>query len=314
MADTNHEIKIFSGSANVNLAKNICKYLKLPLGGSETSVFSDGEILVKITENVRGAEAFIIQSLCNPVNNNLMELLIMVDALRRSSASKITAVIPYFAYARQDRKTEPRVPITAKLIANLMTEAGIDRLLTMDLHATQIQGFFDIPVDNLFATPVFLDHFANLLKEPVIVAPDAGGVERSRSFAKRLKASLAIIDKRRVKKNDAEIMNIIGDVENRDIIILDDIIDTAGTLTKAANALKNKGAKRIFAAGTHAIFSGPAIERINESHLEQVVVTDTIPLLENKQSSKIKVLSVSNLLGEAIIRIYKNNSVSSLFV
>lgn len=314
MADTNHEIKIFSGSANVNLAKNICKYLKLPLGGSETSVFSDGEILVKITENVRGAEAFIIQSLCNPVNNNLMELLIMVDALRRSSASKITAVIPYFAYARQDRKTEPRVPITAKLIANLMTEAGIDRLLTMDLHATQIQGFFDIPVDNLFATPVFLDHFANLLKEPVIVAPDAGGVERSRSFAKRLKASLAIIDKRRVKKNDAEIMNIIGDVENRDIIILDDIIDTAGTLTKAANALKNKGAKRIFAAGTHAIFSGSAIERINESHLEQVVVTDTIPLLENKQSPKIKVLSVSDLLGEAIIRIYKNNSVSSLFV
>lgn len=314
MADTNHEIKIFSGNANVNLAKNICKYLKLPLGGSETSVFSDGEILVKITENVRGAEAFIIQSLCNPVNNNLMELLIMVDALRRSSASKITAVIPYFAYARQDRKTEPRVPITAKLIANLMTEAGIDRLLTMDLHATQIQGFFDIPVDNLFATPVFLDHFANLLKEPVIVAPDAGGVERSRSFAKRLKASLAIIDKRRVKKNDAEIMNIIGDVENRDIIILDDIIDTAGTLTKAANALKNKGAKRIFAAGTHAIFSGPAIERINESHLEQVIVTDTIPLPENKQSTKVKVLSVSDLLGEAIIRIYKNNSVSSLFV
>lgn len=314
MTDTNHEIKIFSGSANVNLARNICKYLKLPLGGSETSVFSDGEILVKITENVRGAEVFIIQSLCNPVNNNLMELLIMVDALRRSSASKITAVVPYFAYARQDRKTEPRVPITAKLIANLMTEAGIDRLLTMDLHATQIQGFFDIPVDNLFATPVFLDHFANLLKEPVIVAPDAGGVERSRSFAKRLKASLAIIDKRRVKKNDTEIMNIIGDVENRDIIILDDIIDTAGTLTKAANALKNKGAKRIFAAGTHAIFSGPAIERINESHLEQVVVTNTIPLLENKQSSKIKVLSVADLLGEAIIRIYKNNSVSSLFV
>lgn len=314
MTDTNHEIKIFSGSANVNLARNICKYLKLPLGGSETSIFSDGEILVKITENVRGAEVFIIQSLCNPVNNNLMELLIMVDALRRSSASKITAVVPYFAYARQDRKTEPRVPITAKLIANLMTEAGIDRLLTMDLHATQIQGFFDIPVDNLFATPVFLDHFANLLKEPVIVAPDAGGVERSRSFAKRLKASLAIIDKRRVKKNDTEIMNIIGDVENRDIIILDDIIDTAGTLTKAANALKNKGAKRIFAAGTHAIFSGPAIERINESHLEQVVVTNTIPLLENKQSSKIKVLSVADLLGEAIIRIYKNNSVSSLFV
>lgn len=314
MADANHEIKIFSGSANVNLARNICKYLKLPLGGSETSIFSDGEILVKITENVRGAEVFIIQSLCNPVNNNLMELLIMVDALRRSSASKITAVVPYFAYARQDRKTEPRVPITAKLIANLMTEAGIDRLLTMDLHATQIQGFFDIPVDNLFATPVFLDHFASLLKEPVIIAPDAGGVERSRSFAKRLKASLAIIDKRRVKKNDTEIMNIIGDVENRDIIILDDIIDTAGTLTKAANALKNKGAKRIFAAGTHAIFSGSAIERINESHLEQVVVTNTIPLLENKQSSKIKVLSVADLLGEAIIRIYKNNSVSSLFV
>ncbi|MFH1288554.1 MAG: ribose-phosphate pyrophosphokinase [bacterium] len=314
MTETNHEIKIFSGTANVNLAKNICKYLNLPLGGSETSIFSDGEILVKITENVRGAEVFIIQSLCNPVNNHLMELLIMVDALRRSSASKITAVIPYFAYARQDRKTEPRVPITAKLIANLITEAGIDRLLTMDLHATQIQGFFDIPVDNLFATPVFLSHFTNLLEEPVVIAPDAGGVERSRSFAKRLKASLAIIDKRRIKKNEAEIMNIIGDVENKDVIILDDIIDTAGTLTKAANALKNKGAKRIFAAGTHAIFSGPAIERINESPLEQVVITDTIPLPANKQFPKIKILSVSDLLGEAIIRIYKNNSVSSLFV
>lgn len=314
MTSANHEIKIFSGTANISLAENICKYLKLPLGSSETSTFSDGEILVKITENVRGAEVFIIQSLCNPVNNHLMELLIMVDALRRSSASKITAVIPYFSYARQDRKTEPRVPITSKLVANLMTEAGIDRLLTMDLHAGQIQGFFDIPVDNLFATPVFLSHFGSLLEEPVVVSPDAGGVERSRAFAKRLKASLAIIDKRRIKKNEAEIMNIIGDVENKDIIILDDIIDTAGTLTKAAIALKNKGAKRIFAAGTHAILSGSAIERINESPLEEVVITDTIPLPENKQSPKIKILSVSDLLGEAIIRIYKNHSVSSLFV
>ncbi len=309
-----HDIKIFSGTANVSLAENICKYLKLPLGSSETSVFSDGEILVKITENVRGAEVFVIQSLCNPVNNHLMELLIMVDALRRSSASKITAVIPYFSYARQDRKTEPRVPITAKLVANLMTGAGIDRLLTMDLHTGQIQGFFDIPVDNLFATPVFLGHFANLVEEPVVVSPDAGGVERARAFAKRLKASLAIIDKRRIKKNEAEIMNIIGDVENKDIIILDDIIDTAGTLTKAAIALKSKGAKRIFAAGTHAILSGSAIERINESPLEQVVITDTIPLPDNKQSPKIKILSVSDLLGEAIIRIYKKKSLSSHFV
>ncbi|MDD5772580.1 MAG: ribose-phosphate pyrophosphokinase [bacterium] len=314
MTAVNHDIKIFSGTANVSLAENICKYLKLPLGNSETSVFSDGEILVKITENVRGAEVFVIQSLCNPVNNHLMELLIMVDALRRSSASKITAVIPYFSYARQDRKTEPRVPITAKLVANLMTKAGIDRLITMDLHAGQIQGFFDIPVDNLFATPVFLNHFNGLLEEPVVVSPDAGGVERSRSFAKRLKASLAIIDKRRIKKNEAEIMNIIGDVENKDIIMLDDIIDTAGTLTKAAIALKNKGAKRIFAAGTHAILSGSAIEKINESPIEQMVITDTIPLPENKRSPKIKILSVADLLGEAIIRIYRNHSVSSLFV
>ncbi|MEW6086925.1 MAG: ribose-phosphate pyrophosphokinase [bacterium] len=315
MTSVNHEIKIFSGTANINLAENICKYLKLPLGNSETSVFSDGEILVKITENVRGAEVFIIQSLCSPVNNNLMELLIMVDALRRSSASKITAVIPYFSYARQDRKTEPRVPITAKLVANLMTEAGIDRLLTMDLHAGQIQGFFDIPVDNLFATPVLLSHFTNLIKEPVVVSPDAGGVERARAFAKRLHdSSLAIIDKRRIAKNEAAVCHIIGEIRNRNIIILDDIIDTAGTLTKAAQALKEQGANKIFAAGTHGILSGPAIERINGSPIEQIVITDTIPLPENKYSPKIKVLSVSNLLGEAIIRIYKNNSVSSLFV
>lgn len=309
-------ISVFTGNANINLAREICEYLKIPLGNAEVGVFSDGEILVQINENVRGQDVFVIQPTSTPVNRNLMELLIIIDALKLASAKRITAVLPYYGYARQDRKVQPRVPITAKLVADLITAAGANRVLTMDLHAGQIQGFFDIPVDHLFAAPVLLDYFATKdLKDLVIVSPDAGGVERARAFAKRIKASLAIIDKRRTAPNVAEVMNIVGDVENKDVIVLDDMIDTGGTLTQAVEAIKNQGANRIFASCTHPVLSGSAIEKINQSFLEELVVTNSIPLGDKQEKcKKIVALSISNLLGKAIYRIHKEESVSSLFV
>ncbi|RMG59710.1 MAG: ribose-phosphate pyrophosphokinase [Deltaproteobacteria bacterium] len=310
------ELKVFSGNANLELAKNICKYLQIPLGNAMVKRFSDGEVNVEIGENVRGTDVFLIQPTCPPVNENLMEMLVMIDALKRASAKRITAVIPYYGYARQDRKVAPRTPITAKLVADLLSAAGISRLLTMDLHAGQIQGFFNIPVDHLYASPVLLSYIREKFRNDiVIVSPDAGGVERARAFAKRLNASLAIIDKRRVGPNVAEIMNIIGEVEGRVAVILDDMIDTAGTVCQAASALKEKGAVSVNACATHPVLSGPAIERITNSEIEEVVVTDTIPLRENaKECEKIKVLSVANLLGEAIKRIHYDDSISSLFV
>lgn len=309
-------ISVFSGNANINLAREICEYLKIPLGNAEVGVFSDGEILVQINENVRGQDVFVIQPTSTPVNKNLMELLIIIDALKLASAKRITAVLPYYGYARQDRKVQPRVPITAKLVADLITAAGANRVLTMDLHAGQIQGFFNIPVDHLFAAPVLLDYFASKsLKDLVIVSPDAGGVERARAFAKRIKASLAIIDKRRTTPNVAEVMNIVGDVENKDVIVLDDMIDTGGTLTQAVEAIKNQGANRIFASCTHPVLSGSVIEKINQSFLEELVVTNSIPLGDKQEKcKKIVALSIANLLGKAIYRIHKEESVSSLFV
>ncbi len=310
------ELKVFSGNANMELAKNICKYLQIPLGNAMVKRFSDGEVNVEIGENVRGTDVFLIQPTCPPVNENLMEMLVMIDALKRASAKRITAVIPYYGYARQDRKVAPRTPITAKLVADLLSAAGISRLLTMDLHAGQIQGFFNIPVDHLYASPVLLSYIREKYRNDiVIVSPDAGGVERARAFAKRLNSSLAIIDKRRVGPNVAEIMNIIGDVEGKVAVILDDMIDTAGTVCQAVTALKEKGAVSVNACATHPVLSGPAIDRINESEIEEVVVTDTIPLRENAlKCGKIKVLSVANLLGEAIKRIHYDDSISSLFV
>lgn len=310
-----HEIKIFTGSSNPGLASEICDYLGEPLGNAELRKFSDGEILFRINENIRGRDVFIIQSTCPPVNDNIMELLIMVDALRRASAHRITVVLPYYGYSRQDRKAEPRVPITAKLIANLLTTAGVGRVLCTDLHAGQIQGYFDIPVDNLFASPVLLEYFRQeQLDNPVIISPDAGGVERARAFAKRLDASLAIIDKRRTGMNITELMNIIGDVEGRNAIILDDMIDTAGTLIQAAEAVKKKGAITVMAAASHAVLSGEAKERIRNSSLEKVVVTNTIPHDgAGETGGKLVILSVAGLLGEGIRRIHENSSVSSLF-
>lgn len=312
----NGELTLFSGRANLKLSQNIAVYLKLPLGAIEISNFSDGEIFVQIQQNVRGSDVFVIQPACYPGNENIMELLIIIDALKRASAKRITAVIPYYGYARQDRKVQPRVPITAKLIADLISAAGTDRILTIDLHAGQIQGFFDIPVDHLFATPVLIDFLKGWnLKNFIVVSPDAGGVERARAIAKRLKVSLGIIDKRREEKNVAQIMNIIGDVAGRTALLIDDMIDTAGTITEAAAALKKEGAKEIFAYGTHAILSGPAIERLIESPINQVVVTDTIPLKpEAQKCGKFVVLSVAYILGEAIRRIHDEASVSSLFV
>lgn len=308
---------VFTGNANVALAEKIAEYLELPLGRCRTMRFSDGEVFAEIKENVRGVDVYVIQPTCAPVNDNLMELLVMVDALKRASAAAITAVVPYYGYARQDRKSAPRTPITAKLVADLMSASGIDRVVSMDLHAAQIQGFFNVPFDHLFAMPVFLDHlrprFGSEL--PVLVSPDAGGVERTRAYAKRLRTDLAIIDKRRPQANVSEIMNIIGDIEGRDCILLDDMIDTAGTLTNAARALEDNGARRIFAAATHPVLSGPAIERIIESPLEQVIVTDTIPLPEAAVGNdKFHVLSVARLMGETIKRIHHSDSVSSLFV
>jgi len=307
---------IFAGNAHPALAQEICDYLNMPLGRASVQTFSDGEVFVEIGENVRGADVFVIQPTCPPVDHNVMELLIMVDALRRASARRITAVLPYYGYARQDRKAAPRVPISAKLVADIITTAGARRVLAMDLHATQIQGFFSIPVDHLFAAPILLNYLRNRFPEEVVmVSPDAGGVERTRAFAKRLGAGLAIIDKRRDRPNETQVMNIIGDVKGKTAVILDDMVDTAGTLCKAAEALKEHGANEVHACITHPVLSGPAVNRIRESVLKSLVVTNTIPLREEAQKvDKIKVLSVSDLLGEAIRRIHKDDSVSSLFV
>jgi ribose-phosphate pyrophosphokinase len=309
-------IKIFSGNAHPRLAQEICEYLKVQLGAIQLTRFSDGECYCQILENVRGTDVFTIQPACPPVNENLMELLILMDALKRSSAQRITAVLPYYGYARQDRKDKPRVPISAKLVADLISAAGADRVLTMDLHAPAIQGFFDIPVDHLFAAPVLIDYVAQLrIPNLVIVSPDAGGVERARAYAKRLKSSLAIIDKRRTDKNVAEILHVIGDVRGMNALIVDDIVDTAGTLTGTVKALKHEGAQKIYACFTHAVLSGPAVERLRGSELEQVLVTDTIPMDEQKQAeARVRVLSIAPLLGEAIRRIHTSSSVSSLFV
>ncbi len=307
---------IFSGNSNPQLSQKICGYLGVPLGGEKLKRFSDGEIQIEIDENVRKRGVFIIQSTCAPVNENLMELLLMIDAMKRASATRITAVIPYYGYARQDKKVAPRVPISAKLVADLLTVAGATRVITMDLHAGQIQGFFNIPVDNLFAAPVLIDYMkGNYNDDLVIISPDAGGVERARAFAKRLNAGLAIIDKRRDAPNQAKAMAVIGDVEGKVAVILDDMVDTAGTLTEAAAALTEKGAKEIHACCAHAVLSGPAVERIEASTLKTVVVTDTIPLQKNAQAcEKVKVLSIAELVGEAIIRSHMGDSVTSLFV
>jgi len=309
-------LKLIAGNSNPELAQAISSYLDVSLTRAAVKAFSDGEIRIDIQENVRGTDAFVIQSTCSPVNRNLMELLLLIDALKRASARRITAVIPYYGYARQDRKVAPRQPISAKLVANLITVAGADRILSVDLHAGQIQGFFDIPVDHLYAAPVLLDYIrTNFMDSLVIVSPDAGGTERARAFAKRLEAGLAIIDKRREEANVAKAMNIIGRVEGKTCIILDDMADTAGTLTEAANALKGAGAKEVHACATHAVLSGPAIERINSSDMSEVVVTNTIPLDDKIENCpKITALSVATLLGEAIRRIHHEDSVSSLFV
>lgn len=310
------ELKIFSGRAHPALAGEICQYLGIPVGQVTLFNFSDGENYCQIDENVRGADVFVVQPTSSPVNDHIMELLILLDAFRRSSASRITAVMPYFGYARQDKKDKPRVPIAAKLMADLLTASGADRILTMDLHTLQIQGFFNIPVDHLFAAPVLLDAIREMkVQELVIVSPDVGGVARARAIGKRLGASLAIIDKRRSGPNETEVLNVIGDVEGRDVLILDDIIDTAGTLVQAVEALKDQGARRMFAAAVHPVFSGPALERIQDSRLETLFVTNTIPV-ENamRRCPKIRTLSVAPLLGEAIQRIHQGASVSSLFV
>lgn len=310
------EIKVFAGNANIKLAQDICNYMNIPLSRAEVRRFSDGEIFVEIGENVRGRDVFIIQPTCPPVNDHLMELVIMVDALRRASARRITAVIPYYGYARQDRKIAPRVPITAKVVAEMLMVVGVRRVLTLDLHAGQIQGFFNIPVDNLFAAPVLLDYISKMLSDDVVmVSPDAGGVERTRAFAKRLKAGLAIIDKRRERANVCEAMNVIGDVRGKIAVLLDDMVDTAGTLCSAAEVLMESGALEVHACCSHGVLSGPAIERIEKSKIKTMVITDSIPLREEaKQCGKIKVLSVSELLGKAISCIHLEDSVSSLFV
>ena len=307
---------IFSGNSNPVLAKKICEYLGLSLGGAKVKTFSDGEIQIEIDENVRTKTVYVVQSTCRPVNDNLVELLLMIDALKRSSARKVTAVMPYFGYARQDKKVAPRVPISAKVVANLLATAGADRLITMDLHAGQIQGFFDIPVDNLFAAPVLIDYIKTKFKENlVIVSPDAGGAERARAFAKRLGADLAIIDKRRSAPNVAKAMAVIGNVTDKVAVILDDMVDTAGTLTQAAEAIIKEGASEVHACCAHAVLSGPAVDRIRESSLKSMVATDTVPLSGKAEGcDKIQVLSISALVGEAIIRSYTGDSVTSLFV
>lgn len=312
----NSKLKIFSGNANLPLAEEICSILKIPLGKAMVGRFPDGEAEIKIEENVRGADCFIVQPTSYPANDNLMELLLLIDALRRASADRITAVLPYYGYGRQDRKAEPRVPISAKLVANLIQAAGADRALTMDLHAGQIQGFFDIPVDHLYSGPVIIDYFkkkAGIREGLVIVSPDAGGVERARAFAKRLGGDLAIVDKRRISPKEAAVMNIVGDVRGKNVIIIDDIIDTAGTLCKACDALVKAGAKKVYAGCAHAILAGPALERLNNCPIEELVVTNTIPLRQSKPKY-LTVLSVARLLAEAILRIHSGLSISELFV
>jgi len=311
-----HDMKLFTGNANRALAGRVAAYLDLEVGKAEVGHFSDGEVCVEIQENVRGLDCFVIQSTSAPANAHLMELLIMIDALRRSSARRITAVVPYYGYARQDRKVAPRQPITAKLVADLISVAGTDRLLCLDLHAGQIQGFFNISVDNLFATPVLLRAIRERVSgELTVISPDAGGVERARAYAKRLGASLAIIDKRRERANEAQVMNIVGEVKDRTCIMVDDMVDTAGTLSEGARALADAGARGVFAVCTHPVLSGPAIKRIVESPLQELVVTDSIPLRdEAAECAKLEVVSVAELLGEAIRRIHNEESVSSLFV
>ncbi len=310
------DLKLLTGNSNPTLAKEIAEYIGQELSQATVTTFSDGEIRVRIDENVRGGDVFLIQSCCHPVNTSIMELLLMIDAVKRSSASRITAVIPYYGYGRQDRKDQPRVPISAKLIADLLTVAGTNRVLTMDLHAGPIQGFFDIPVDHLYAMPILLEYIKKQqISDMVIVSPDAGGVERARAFAKRLNSSLAIIDKRRESPNQAEVMNIIGDVKGMNALLFDDMIDTAGTIVQTAQTCLDNGALSVWAGCTHPVLSGPALERLEGSCLREVVVTNTIPLNgKEQQCSKLKSLSVAPLLGEAILRIYREESVTSLFV
>ena len=312
-----YELKLFSGNANRPLAEEIAKTLQLPLGDADVSRFSDGEIYVQINENVRGEDVFVVQPTCPPVNDHLMELLVMIDAFKRASARRITAVLPYYGYGRQDRKVQPRVPITAKLVADLLTAAGAHRLLAVDLHAGQIQGFFNIPVDHLFALPpIIVDHLVKMdLHDPVLVSPDAGGVERARAYAKRLESALAIVDKRRESPNVAEVHHVVGEVDGRTAMVVDDMVDTGGTLAKVAHALKEAGAREVLASASHAVLSGKAMERIEESPLSQLIVTDSIPLSEEKRRSpKIVILSIAELMGKAIRNIHEEASVTSLFV
>jgi len=311
----NKEVALFCGNANVALAKAIAKYLKIPLSDALVSRFSDGEVRVKIKENVRGKDVFIVQPTCTPVNDNLMELLVMMDALKRASAKRITAVIPYFGYARQDRKDQPRVPISAKLVANLLVVSGASRVLTVDLHAGQIQGFFDIPLDNLYAINIFIDALRKMIrpKKTVVVSPDVGGIKMARGYAKRLGTSLAIIDKRRNSPESTEVMHILGEVKGKDAVLVDDIIATGGSLVEAATALKKEGARNIYAAITHGVLSANAIERISHSAISQLLITNSIPLAREKKISKIKVLNMAPLLAEAIKRIHFERSISILF-
>ncbi|MGQ9712121.1 MAG: ribose-phosphate diphosphokinase [Desulfotomaculales bacterium] len=314
MFSRHKKLKIFTGNANPALAAEICEYLGVPLGDSQVTRFSDGEIQVYINENVRGTDVFVIQPTCQPVNENLMELLIMIDAFRRASARRITAVVPYYGYARQDRKTRAREPITAKLVANLLTAAGARRVITMDLHAGQIQGFFDIPVDHLLAAPILAAYIRRAgLENAVVVSPDVGGVTRARDLAERIHAPLAVIDKRRPEPNVAEVTNVIGPVGGQTAVIVDDIIDTAGTIVKAAEALLQFGARAVYVCCTHPVLSGPAVKRLAESPVQEVIVTNTIPVGREKAIDKIKILSVAPLLGEAIIRVHEDLSVSKLF-
>ncbi len=310
-------IKLFTGNAHRELAQEVAAYLGIPVGDATATTFSDGEIMVRINENVRGTDVFVIQPTCMPINYNIMELLLMIDAFKRASARRITAVIPYYGYARQDRKVQPRVPISAKLVADLITAAGTNRVLTMDLHAAQIQGFFNIPVDNLYASPILLDYVNKkyISMNLVIVSPDAGGVERARAIAKKLQCSIAIIDKRREAANISQIMNVIGEVEDKDTLILDDMIDTGGTIIQAAAALTEKGARQVVAACTHAVLSGSAVEKVNNSALKELIVTNTIPFdSKREQCKKLTILSIGPLIGEAVKRIHEESSISSLFV
>ena len=315
-ARVDDKFKIFCGTANEPLADEVCSFLGLTRGQAQVTRFADGEAYVQIQENVRGADVFVMQPTCRPVDEHLMELLLMIDALKRASSRRITAVIPYFGYARQDRKDKPRVPISSKLVADLLTTAGADRALVVDLHAPQLQGFFNIPVDHLFASPVLVDHFKKLnLPNLTVVSPDAGGVERARFFAKKMDAALAIVDKRRVDINVAEVMHVIGDVHGRTCLVIDDLIDTAGTLVKTARALLENGATQVFACASHAVLSGPAIENISKSDITEVVVTNTIPLSDSAhREPKIKVLSIAGLIGRAIQSIHEETSVSKLFM